>query len=335
MGRAWRLSPPRWQLIQVALVALPLAIAAALVNNACAFASKHPTRLPAAHTPTQLSALQKGSYERRALLKGIVPCTLALPVTSFVQSSPAAAAMTRGPFAPVDTLLPAARVKVMIDRAVEVATQLAANTKNSNTKQTERLLDELSDLLLQPQNFTRGTTPLDVPQQPAKSYLDAYTSYRNRVSLLEKPGAMLVQNGEIDTWKRLKRQEKVREGADEVRAALNFYTSNLNYTPDRFVLTGSKEERSQLIRNDKLPDVKNVIASDMGLRYLLRNEVLTALDEARAELRYQMRQQDDGGVRSVDGGDLVGLLVEAQVACGKWFDLIDKEDVKAALDAVQ
>ena len=140
---------------------------------------------------------------------------------------------------------------------------------------------------------------------------------------------MLVQSGEIDTWKRLKRQEKVREDSDEVRAALNYYTSNLNYTPDKYVLTGSREERSKLIREDRLPDIKMTIASDMGLRYLLRNEVLTALGEARAELEYQMKQD------AVDCSESLGLLLQAQTSCQKWFDLIDEGDRKAALEIVQ
>lgn len=232
------------------------------------------------------------------------------------------------PFAPVDTLLPATRVKVMIDRAVNVATRL--NTAHNNTRQRQsELLRELESLLLKPQNFTRGTAAVEVPKQPAKAYLDSYAQYRNKVSLLEKPGAMLVQSGEIDAWKRLKRQEKAREEADEARAALNYYTSNLNFTPDRFVLTGSKEERSKLIKEDRLPDVKNVIASDMGLRYLLRNEVLTALGDARAELEYQNAQD------AVDGSELLAILLEAQRSCTKWFDLIDEVDTKAALDIVQ
>ena len=129
-----------------------------------------------------------------------------------------------------------------------------------------------------------------VPQRPAKQYLNAYDDYRRHLSLLEKPGAILVQNGEIDAWKRLKREERIREDADEVRAAFNYYTSNLNFNSQEFILTATREERSRLIRDDKIPDVKTVIASDMGLRYLLRNDLLTACDDARAELNYQMKQ---------------------------------------------
>ena len=68
--------------------------------------------------------------------------------------------------------------------------------------------------------------------------------------MLEKLGAMLVQCGEIDAWRRLKREERVREDANEIRVALNYYTSNLNFDPGAFLLTGSLEECSRLIRED-------------------------------------------------------------------------------------
>lgn len=142
---------------------------------------------------------------------------------------------------------------------------------------------------------------------------------------------MLIQSGEIDAWKRLKREEKARESADEVRAAFNYYVSNLNFDSERFVLTGTKEERSKLIREDRIPDVKAVIASDLGVRYLLRNEVLTAWEDARAELRYQMQQS----MENVDGRELLELLVKSRDACQNWFDLIDEEDTAAAMDIVR
>lgn len=109
---------------------------------------------------------------------------------------------------------------------------------------------------------------------------------------------------------------------DEIRAAFNYYTSNLNFNSQEFILTATREERSRLIRDDKIPDVKTVIASDMGLRYLLRNDVLTACDDARAELNYQMKQDPN----SVDGGELLDILLMAQNACTKWFDLIDERE---------
>ena len=141
---------------------------------------------------------------------------------------------------------------------------------------------------------------------------------------------MLVQNGEIYAWKRLKWEERVREDADEVRAALNYYTLNINFDLGSFVLTDTREERSKLTWEDSVTDVKTVIASDMGLRYILRNDLLTAWDDARAELRYQMEQSPG----EVDDSELLEVLLATQSACEKWFRLIDKKDVLADSDIV-
>ena len=106
-----------------------------------------------------------------------------------------------------------------------------------------------------------------------------------------------------------------------------------NFSQDKFILTASKDERSKMIREDRIPDVKTVIASDMGLRYLLRNDILTACDDARAELKYQLTKQTDesNAAEKVDGQELLDLLLIAQSACTKWFDLIDEKNVQEAL----
>lgn len=269
------------------------------------------------------------SLDRRSTINDIASfftsaAILCVITQTTMTTSPALAVV---PFAPIDALLPAARVKITLDSAVIIASQLSTAT-DANEKR--KLLHDLEGLLLVTQNYTRGTTPMAVPQQPAKQYLNAYDEYRRHLSLLEKPGAILVQNGEIDAWKRLKREERSREDADEVRAAFNYYTSNLNFNSQEFILTATREERSRLIRDDKIPDVKTVIASDMGLRYLLRNDVLTACDDARAELNYQMKQDPN----SVDGGELLDILLMAQIACTKWFALIDERDMMAAMEIV-
>ena len=125
-----------------------------------------------------------------------------------VQGMPTAT--TTKPYATLDALLPAARVKLIIDKSVIVASELINDdTNNSNKK--KQLVQELQALLLKPQNYTRSSTLAAVPQQPAKQYLDTYKQNLNRLNILEKPGGMLVQSGEIDTWKRLKRQERARE----------------------------------------------------------------------------------------------------------------------------
>lgn len=169
------------------------------------------------------------SIDRRNVLQQIIISASAAASTTLIISANNEPALAVAPFAPVDALLPATRVKIMIDRAVDIASKLV-DTSGDNVEISQgMLLHDLEKLLLTPQNFNRGTKPIEVPQQPAKSYLDAYADYRKSISILEKPGAMLVQNGEIDAWKRLKRQERLKEDADEIRAALNYYTSNINF----------------------------------------------------------------------------------------------------------
>ena len=117
------------------------------------------------------------------------------------------------PFAPTDALLPAARVKVTIDSAVGLAKELNAPDRPDRRE----LLEQLETMLLLPQNYTRGRQ-VDVPQKPAQvgagvdfellsnsltfecrnpqlpqSYLNAYSEYRSKVSILERPGALIVQ----------------------------------------------------------------------------------------------------------------------------------------------
>lgn len=200
--------------IQASMVSIQrttVAAAAILVSATCAIAFAPPSLSPS---------------DRRNVIKQIISASTAASAALVIAANKEPAHAV-APFAPIDALLPATRVKVMIDRSVDIASKLADAKENMDIQQS--MLHDLEHLLLTPQNFNRGTTPIEVPQQPAKSYLDAYANYRKSVSILEKPGAMLVQNGEIDAWKRLKRQEKVREDADEIRAALNYYTSNLNF----------------------------------------------------------------------------------------------------------
>ena len=135
--------------------------------------------------------------------------------------------------------------------------------------------------------------------------------------------------GERMEWSNLARKEKIREGSSEIRLALNIYTTNLNFNSNKYVYSGTREEKSRLIREDKLPTARDVIRSDLDSRDLWRNSVQTALDDARAEYRYQKRV----GFEDVD--ELVGLLKEAKSSIDKWFSFIPDEDIKEALDAVR
>lgn len=253
---------------------------------------------------------------------------------------------TKKPFAPVEALMPAIRVKRLIDRCVVLASELVQDGDSpssvASTKQQQRI-QELQTLLLKPQNFIDESSPIQdtpVPSQPAQSYLDAYNRNRAQLNVLQQPGALLVERGEILAWKRLKRQEYRAQQADAVRAALNLYTSRLTFSATEYVLQVPKQVRSQMIRNDALPDVKQVIQSDMGLRYLLRNEVLTSMADARAELLYQLQQQpqsdnSDSSIITMDARELLELLRQAQQGMDRWLSLIDDRDVRQAVEAVE
>jgi hypothetical protein len=61
-----------------------------------------------------------------------------------------------------------------------------------------------------------------------------------------------------------------------------------------------------------LSDIKNVISAGLDLRYLYRNEILSALEDARVELWYQLDQQERHA--NADTMDLLELLRNAQRA---------------------
>ena len=135
--------------------------------------------------------------------------------------------------------------------------------------------------------------------------------------------------GERIEWNNLSRKEKVMEGSSEIRMALNIYTTNLNFNSDKYVYSGTKEEKSRLIREEKLPTARDVIKSDLDSRDLWRNSVQTAMDDARAEYIYQKKV----GFEDVD--ELVGLLKDAQSSIDKWFSFVPDDNIKEALDAVR
>ena len=84
--------------------------------------------------------------------------------------------------------------------------------------------------------------------------------------------------GEPRQWNRLVRAEQARENASEVRRALNIYTTNLNFNPNKYIYSGSNEEKSKLIREDKLPTTTDVIRSDLDARDLYRNALQKVAD---------------------------------------------------------
>lgn len=263
------------------------------------------------------------------------------PVEASIEGEPSQAAVAVLPYATsIQALIPAVRVRKMMDRSVGLTQQWLSLTEAST--QRSEILQQLQELLLQKQNFMSNITmeprkafgtvrpdkTLPKAEMPSPSYLDLYNQRRNNLNLWEKPGAFFVQGGEIGTWKALKQKEFKREGADEIRAAMNLYTSNLVFTSTQYTLRVSKEKRSQMIREDRLPDIlTQVVPSDMDLRDLYRNALLTAVQESRAELRYQV---SDANQETIDLTDLLQLLRQGQEALNQWFSFIDPKEVTDA-----
>eukprot|EP00536_Pseudo-nitzschia_multiseries_P006374 jgi/Psemu1/192945/e_gw1.134.16.1 len=233
------------------------------------------------------------------------------------------------PSAPIENLLPAARVKLSIDSALELTKSIRETTTKSATEVEGKALEQLENVLLKPQNYVQSTLKLQgVPPKPGDLYLQSYKPMKGDLPFQR----LLIQNGDVDSWKGLKKTEKAMERSNEIRAALNAYTDALTFSTNSYVLNVDKDTRSSMVRQDRLPDVKQVITSDMGMRYLYRNQVLTAMDDVKAELEFQLRQVEKEGI--FDGDDLFDLLVVARTAMERWLSLAPPEDVKEAMELV-
>jgi hypothetical protein len=265
----------------------------------------------------------------------------------------------------VRALIPAVRVRNMIDQSIQITKQIMtlqqqqeslrhSNQINKTTTATEgrnqeimSLVEQLQQLLLQPQNFTALRAENDDKDSDAivvvgsktngitKFYRDRYNENRAPLSIWAQPGAVIVQQGEIATWKRLQQQEESLAQKDEIRAAFNTYMNQIQYSTTQYTLTVPQEERKQMIRTETLPDLlRQVVPSDMDLRTLYRNMVLTSIQDARAELRYQMAQamaaSSSTTSSSWDGQELLHLLVQAQEATNDWFKMIDPDEIRRA-----
>jgi|ERR1712232_322740 len=162
------------------------------------------------------------------------------------------------------------------------------------------------------------------PSKPADLYLESYKPMKGDIPFQK----VFIQNGDISTWKQLKQNEKKQEQSDEIRAALNAYTNQLSFSSEIYLLNVDKDTRSKMVREDRLPDMKQVITSDMGMRYLYRNQLLTTMEDVRAELEYQR------SLENVDGSELLELLLQAKKAMEKWLSFIDEDDVREALEFI-
>ena len=251
---------------------------------------------------------------------------------------------TTRPSAPIEYLLPAARVGVYIYTCLSLAQDLLTTGRNEDVLKTK--LDRLEHLLIHPPSFIKTNDPVvtrgDPYELPPIVGEFAMASQKQKERQQNSIDAGFVPQffevgqliGERRAWDRLTKSERMREEQSEVRRALNIYTTNINFSTSRYTFAGTDEEKRRMIREDRLPTAVDVIRSDLDARDLYRNEVQTALDDAKAEYLYQKRVCGDD-VLKFDANELVLLLETAKKAVNSWFSFVPDQDISNALELVK
>jgi hypothetical protein len=263
-------------------------------------------------------------------------------------SSSSPISSSKKPSAPTSALLPATRAKIWVENSYKIL--------GDTTRDGDKTLEDLNYALThRPKLFVlRGEEPLSRVSSPIFAQFTSKNgngnNNNNNNPLPSSPGAIiskaLNRADEARQWGMLQSQESKNERQNELRAAFNFYTQQLEFDSNSYAWTGSAEERKRRIRDDRIPTPQSVIVSDLDLRDLYRNQLLTALDDVTAEVNYQFRQQQlqkesttadkTGGEKFVvDLTDTVDLMNQVYAVCTKWFDMIDISDVEKAEHAVR
>ena len=256
------------------------------------------------------------------------------------------------PFAPLEALLPATRLKLWVDQVYLLSKELSAQT-NDRQQQLQTLQQLNNQLLSNPPKLflgeTTSTTILPNKQRTNTATAQLTTPIssanksqyqQNRNELPTIPNKIMAMFNQADVerqWGMIQYAELKREQENEMRAALNYYVRQLSYKGNEYVLTASREQRKEMIRNDALPSVTAVVASDLDRRDLYRNEFLTVMDDVVAEVAYQIRlmEKEEGKKEEVvDVMDVVSLVTVAHEAIENWFSLIPGSDVEEAVAVV-
>lgn len=247
------------------------------------------------------------------------------------------------PYAPLEALLPVTRLKLWFEDVYTLSSKLAqesSDNKKMIVSQMNFLLSskegnpKLFDSKNNEKKLTKATSPSSGTTAQLTSNVssvnkDQYQKNRKGLNNIgDKVAAMLNQADVERQWGILQYAESKREESNEMRAAFNFYTKQITFG-DNYVLTANKEERKQMIRNDALPTLAAVIVSDLDRRDLYRNQFLTYIEDARAEVAYQVKQD------VIDVTDIVVLVNEANDAFENWFSLIAPVDINEAREKLQ
>lgn len=252
--------------------------------------------------------------------------------------------VTTRPSAPIEYLLPAARVGVYIYTCLSLAQDLLTSDRNEDILKTK--LYRLENLLIHPPPFIKSNDPIVTRGDPynlppivgefAMASQKQKERQQNSIDAGFVPQFFEVGQliGERRAWDRLTKSERMREEQSEIRRALNIYTTNINFSTSRYTFAGTDEEKRRMIREDRLPTAVDVIRSDLDARDLYRNELQTALDDANAEFLYQKRVCGDD-ILKFDANELVVLLETARKAVDSWFSFVPDQDVSIALELVK
>eukprot|EP00536_Pseudo-nitzschia_multiseries_P004643 jgi/Psemu1/188515/e_gw1.78.86.1 len=266
------------------------------------------------------------------------------------------------PSAPLEYLLPAARVGVYIYGTLSLVEELARLQKEAAalgsaddprrtgivSRARERVA-ALDDLFTAPPPFIKrsdptvsrgdqyGQNPLPIVGEVGVAAQKQKERTERAIEVGLAPRFFEVGElvGERQQWNRLQRAEQRREGASEIRRAFNIYTTNLNFRRSEYRWVGSQEEKSRRIRSEQLPTATEVIRSDLDARDLYRNQVQTALEDAQAEWVYQKKESGSDDLWNFDATELLELLKQAQGSVDRWFGFVPDRDVQLALEAVK
>ena len=111
-----------------------------------------------------------------------------------------------------------------------------------------------------------------------------------------------------------------------LKLAFNAYTSALRYSPSSYELTAVGERRRELIRSDSLPSVRQTVVSDLDLRDLYRNIIITSVEDLRGEV---------GRGAECDWDEVGVVLGEVEKGMKLWLGKVPKEDVEEARGMVE
>lgn len=201
--------------------------------------------------------------------------------------------LTKKPKAPLAALIPAAQQRVLLEQCVYLSNQLA-RINDDKTNDPEKTLQQLKAIL----------APL-----PSSS------NTRHQMTNLQVLQASPPNQ---------------RLSGSVTAAAMNVFMQSLRYDDEKlpeYTVTDNAWKKSYIREYDGLPSIQSVLQADLNLRELYRNDLVTTLDDASAEL-YSYSASG-----YVDAQELQQLFQSAANSFDLWLERIDESQVTQALQA--